>query len=93
MFKQAKKARELMGEHSYTHDEFNWLQIILTAIFSIALVGIWYYSKKADEKIQKNIPSSNPIIEDIQVGNKLNYTINNYGGPIPKEIEETELEY
>jgi len=40
MFKQIKKARELQGEFSQNNDEFDIIQIILTVIFSIALVGI-----------------------------------------------------
>jgi hypothetical protein len=79
MFKQAKKARELMGDHSYTHDEFNWIQITLTVIFSIALVGIWYYSKKADTSVKENLNTHNPIIEDIQAGNNLEDVVENYG--------------
>ncbi len=93
MFKQVKKARELMDEPYYSHDEFNWLQIILSVIFSVALVGIWYYSKEADKKIEKNIPTNNPIINDIQAHKNINNAIDDYGGFKPKNKEENELVY
>jgi len=93
MFKQIKKARELQGEFSQNNDEFDIIQIILTVIFSIALVGIWYYGMKADKKIESGEKTNNPIINDLQAGNKLNEAINNYGGFEPKNIEENELIY
>jgi len=48
---------------------------------------------KADKKIESGEKTNNPIINDLQAGNKLNEAINNYGGFEPKNIEENELIY
>lgn len=93
MFKQIKKARELMDDTQYKHDEFNWVQIILAIIFSIAIVGIWYYSKEAEKKIEFNRPSTNPIINDLKAFNHVEGAIDDYGGFHPLDKEENELTY
>ena len=93
MFKQIKKARELQGDFSQKHDEFNIIQIILIVIFSIALVGIWYYGVEADKRIESGEKTNNPIINDLQAESKINEAIDNYGGFKPRNIEENELIY
>jgi len=79
MFKQVKKARALMDDTKYKHDEFNKILILLFIIFFLATIGIWIYWQSAEYAIEKDIKVNNLIIDDFQTDKKINNAIDIYG--------------
>ena len=90
--KNAKKARSLMEDYRTPPDHHDWVQIILVLIFLIAFIGIWYYTKKANNEIKSGkINTHNPIINNINSTKTLNETLKKYNSI--GTIDDTQLDY
>ena len=79
MFKQHKKARELMGRHKPKGDEFDFVKLFLWIIIFLAIIWVYFYEKKVDEIIKENKKTNNPIIKDLQKHQELKKAEEIYG--------------
>ena len=81
-----------MDDYRRPPEHHDWIYIIIFIGFVFAFIGIWFYSKKANEELQKGqINTQNPIIDNINSEKKLEDVIKKYNSI--GTIDDTQLDY